>query len=64
MHETGMQVPERLVSLEKGHLKRQAAALDGQLLLCVATWKGADNSNYMVITPVQSGCMALLTPPQ
>lgn len=61
MHETGMQVPERLVSLEKGHLKRRAAAHDGQLLLYVATWKGADNSNYMAITPVQSGCMDLVT---
>lgn len=57
-------MPERLVSLEKVHLKRQAAALDGQLLLYVAMWKGADNSNYMVITPVQSGCMDLLTPSQ
>lgn len=55
MHETGMQVPERLVSLEKGHLKRQAAALDRQLLLYIATWKGPDNLNYMLITPVQCG---------
>lgn len=57
-------MPERLVSLEKGYLKRQAAALDGQLLLYVATWKGTDNSNYMLIKPVQSGCMDLLTPSQ
>ncbi len=57
-------MPERQGSLEKGHLKRQAAAPDGQLLLYVATRKGADNSNYMVITAVQSDCMGLLTPPQ
>lgn len=62
MHETGMQVPEWLVALEKGFLK--AAALDGQLLLYVTTWKGADNSNYMVIIPVQSSCMDLLKPSQ
>lgn len=64
MHETGMQVPEPLVSLEKDHLKRQAAGLDGQLLLYVATWKEADSLNYMLITLAQSGCMDLLTPPQ
>lgn len=64
MHETGMQVPEWLVLLEKGHLKRQAAALDGQLLLYSATWKGPDNLDYMLIRPVQFGCMDLLTFPQ
>lgn len=50
MHETGMQVAEPPVSLEKDHLKRRAAGLDGQPLLYVATWKGADSLNYMVIT--------------
>lgn len=63
MHETGMQVPERL-SLEKGYSKRQAAVLDGQLLLYVAIWKGPDNLNYMPIMPFLPGCVDLLTPPQ
>lgn len=57
-------MPEQLVSLEKGHLKKAAAELDRQLLPCITTWKGPDNLNYMLITPVQSGCIDVLTPPQ